>query len=98
MILDSDAVTQIAEKYRVLGISKGSEILLSRSQAIEFINDLVSTGATIYGISGWRVINKDKGWIVQDLSADFAVPEEIIKSLDNSRVSGSLACQYVSSD
>jgi hypothetical protein len=98
MVHGTDVVSRVADAYRRLGVIKGSVILLSRTQVLAFIHDLVLAGATIYGVDGWRIIDADKGWIVQELEADFAVPEEILRLPDNSQISGTLAIQYIRAD
>ena len=69
----------LIQRYRPLGIVKGNELLLSPKDALYFANDLKAIDISIMGVDGWHFVDKSKGWIVQDLTVEFGVDEDILQ-------------------
>lgn len=74
-------LTQLIEKWRLHVIPKGSEFLLPPNMAVEFATDIARQNELIMGWYGWRYVDKEKGWIVQDLAVELSV-EELVPWVD----------------
>lgn len=66
----------LAEKYRELAIIKGNELLMPVKVAIEFLKDMTEHGEIVVGCDGWRYVDYDRGWIVQDLDVELSLGTE----------------------
>jgi hypothetical protein len=59
---------------------KGGELALPPPIMLDFIDELKKFGILILGCDGWRYLKPDDpAWIVQDLSVDFSVDDEILE-------------------
>ena len=88
-------LTQIMNKYRPLGVMKGSEFLLTPDDAIRLIDDLEAIGIAITGVDGWRYVDRDKGWIVQDLEVDLSIDDAILQGEQPVQKSSAIAKNYI---
>lgn len=75
-------LSSFVSKYDQSGIRKGSAFLLPPQKASELINDLESAGIEMFGITVWesvRLLDGSTG-IAEDLSYDFFVSDEVLRS------------------
>ena len=72
-------LTQLLASYQPRGIIKGRELCLPPTEALNLANDLTALGVAITGVDGWYYVDKDRGWLVQDLGTDFSVPDGVLR-------------------
>jgi len=74
----------VIEKYKIVGIEKGSEFLLPPKLAISFIQDLSQQGLLLLGVTTWKYVDLRDGGkgIAQDLAHEFDVSADVIKAND----------------
>src|SRR5260221_5231721 len=87
---------QLLATYKSSGIVKGSELLLPPKDAIRLLDDLVKIDIAVMGTDGWHYVNREKGWIVQDLAVDFSVDELLLGQLDSAQKTVVAAKQFLS--
>ncbi len=91
----SEGIQRIIAKYRAEGIVKGSEFLLPPETAVCLVDDLEAIGVVILGVDGWRYVDKEKGWIVQDLEVELSVDDMILQGDQPARRSAALARDFI---
>jgi hypothetical protein len=65
------------EKYHLLGIVKGNELLLPIDLALQFATELRAIYVRVLGVTGWRFVDQCKCDIVEDMRVDYYVGDEI---------------------
>ncbi len=78
---------QLLKRYKSLAVTKGSEFLLSPENALHLADDLARINVGVWGLDGWYYIDREKGWIVQDLTADFSVDEKLLEQPETANMS-----------
>jgi hypothetical protein len=76
-MIKKERLHSILETYASRGMIKGRDLLLNPSDALEMAEKLGEVGVPIMGISGWYYVDRSKGYIAEDLEADFSVGDEI---------------------
>jgi hypothetical protein len=79
--ISRDDLTEIMNKYRQLGIVKGKELLLPPDQALRLADDLEGVGVAIMSLDGWYYVDRDRGWIVQDLKTDLSLDSDVYSGM-----------------
>ncbi|MBZ0098326.1 MAG: hypothetical protein K8F30_04540 [Taibaiella sp.] len=87
----------IIEKYKAVGMFKGSEFLFSPEVALQLVGELVNTDIVISRVTVWRHVDLPNGsiGIAQDLILDFSVPIEIIEAEDAIKKSAELTRDFL---
>jgi len=67
----------VVKKYLGRGILKGGELLLKPEDALEMADDLEIIQVPLLGVTGWHYVDRNKGWIVEDLAVDYYVGDSI---------------------
>jgi hypothetical protein len=76
--MDKEASQIIVNKYRLLGLVKGSELLLPFDVAEQFLSDVEAQQGLILGGVAWDYVNRDENWIREAIETDFSTPDEIL--------------------
>jgi len=67
----------VIKKFMARGFLKGGELLIKPEDALEMADDLERIHVPLMGVTGWHIVDRDKGWIVEDLAVDYYVGDAI---------------------
>jgi hypothetical protein len=90
-----EQLAQILARYRSIGITRGNELLLPPADALRLIGEAETSGIPVAIVSGWHYVDRDKGWIGEELETQLAIPDDILDRPDAVARSASLARDFI---
>ncbi len=98
LVVTESRLRQLLDKYVPVGIVWGNELCMRPIDALRLVDDLEALGVAILGVDGWRFSNPEHEhtrWLTPDLSVDFYVGDEALRSSDPARESARLVRYYL---
>jgi|GEM_PF-3569864 len=98
LVVTESRLRQLLDKYVPVGIVWGNELCLRPTDTLRLVDDLEALGVAILGVDGWRFSNPEhehNRWLTPDLSVDFYVGDEALRSSDPVRESAKLVRYYL---